>query len=110
MTFIVKQLTRTRYTSRVTETLFQAFADDPVMDWILGRKKQYNKKAYRMIYYCVRYAIIYGLVFTTKDYKSVAIREVKQIIRPRFFVLLRSGLIFCRSFLAKTHSNVFLLS
>ncbi|KTD18005.1 GNAT family N-acetyltransferase [Legionella jordanis] len=71
------------------DILTQAFAQDPVMNWIFG--DQYQERAPAMFEATTRYCMLYGKAFCTTGMEAVALRKLPSDKKFSLWKGFRSG-------------------
>lgn len=75
------------------KTLFDAFAQDPMLLWMFEDEKGYQEKALWAFKSWTKWAILYGLAIATPDFEAVALRKKPGHHQFTFWNLLRSGML-----------------
>ncbi|GEM_PF-830328 len=79
---------------QAAEVLKQAFLTDALMLWMFGSSMAYSKYSQTVFSTWVRYCLLYGVVYRTEDFSSVAILKKPGFTEFTLWGIIRSGMIF----------------
>lgn len=78
---------------QAAQTLFQAFADDPLMLWLFGGSNKYQQHGLPAVKSWVKWTTLYGLAIATSNFESVALRKKPRHHAFTFWSMIRSGML-----------------
>lgn len=78
--------------NQASETLIEAFKDDPFMDWAVPTDMAYHKRCQTVASW-VRYCVRYGIAIRTQHFEAIALRKKPGDTTVSFFRALRSGML-----------------
>jgi len=90
-------------------TLYLAFKNDPMMQWLFVSGDNYAKNAQATFATWVRYSIRYGYAFRTTNFESIALRKKPSDTTFSFWRAFRSGMLATRSLMGKEGFNRLML-
>lgn len=96
----VKEITASEIEQAAT-TLFYAFENDPLIQWIFGDKQLYAEQGIPVFNTWVKYCMLYGKAFRTNNFESVALRRKPGDDKFTFWRMLRAGMLKAPSLLGK---------
>ena len=79
--------------ARAAETLYHAFLDDPVYQWLFISKENYQKNGRLMFGLWIKYCVLYGTALRTQHFESIALLRKPGDQVSSLWRRLRSGMI-----------------
>jgi ribosomal protein S18 acetylase RimI-like enzyme len=100
MTITVKNIIYSEV-DQASETLYQAFKSDKMMQWLFVNKENYDNNAKALFKTWLQYGIRYGVALRTEQYEAIAIRRKPGDTKFGFWRMLRSGMLKTPKLLSK---------
>lgn len=82
-------------------TLFNAFENDALIQWIFGDKRLYTQQGIPVFKTWIKYCVLYGKAFRTNHFEAVALRKKPGDNKFTFWRMWRSGMLKAPALLGK---------
>ncbi|MCL9683909.1 GNAT family N-acetyltransferase [Legionella maioricensis] len=90
---------------QVASTLFDAFKNDSLIQWIFSDQSAYREKGILIFHTWVKYCVLYGKAFRTQNFEAIALRKIPGDTHLTFWRMFRSGMLSTPGILGKQAFN-----
>jgi len=90
---------------QASATLFSAFTNDPMMQYVFGSEEQYLSIGQEVIETWINYCIRYGFALRTANFESIAIRKWPKDTSTSLWRIFRSGMFKLPKLMGKASFN-----
>ncbi len=86
-------------------TLFQAFENDPLINWVFNDKALYQQNGEALFQTWIKYCVLYGKAFKTPNFESIALRKCPGDSKSSLWRMFRAGMFKTPSLIGKAGFN-----